>query len=98
MSIRWCAGRNGQVSSLCQGAAALMLAAFFVATSATPSSSQNMTLPGNFGVGASGAATYRVPIAVPSGTAGMVPSLSLEYDSQSGNGIAGVGWSVAGLP
>jgi hypothetical protein len=54
-------------------------------------------LPGNFGVSETGAATYSIPLAVPPGTAGMEPKLSLNYSSQSGNGIAGVGWSLGGL-
>ena len=57
-----------------------------------------MMLPGQFDVSASGASTYSIPIAVPPGTGGMVPSLSLEYSSQSGDGIMGLGWSLAGLP
>ena len=54
-------------------------------------------IPGNFGVSETGAATYSIPLAVPPGTAGMEPRLSLNYSSQSGNGIAGVGWSLGGL-
>jgi hypothetical protein len=57
-----------------------------------------MSLPGKFSVGATGAATYNIPIAVPPGTAGLTPSLSLEYNSQSGNGLLGIGWSLGGLP
>ena len=57
-----------------------------------------MQLPGNFGVGSTGAAGYSVPIQVPPGTAGMAPSLSLSYSSQSGNGIVGMGWTLGGLP
>src|SRR5579883_2069856 len=60
-------------------------------------SAQLMTLPGKFDVAASGAATYTIAISTPPGTAGMVPSLSLEYNSQSGNGLLGVGWSLAGI-
>ena len=59
---------------------------------------QNMSLPGSFAVGDTGAATYSVPIAVPPGTAGMSPSLTLSYSSQGANGIVGVGWSLDGLP
>jgi len=44
-----------------------------------------------------GAATYEIPIAVPPGRHGMAPSLSLSYSSRSGNGVAGMGWSISGL-
>ena len=52
---------------------------------------------GAFAVSPTGAATYTVPIAVPKGINGMEPSLSLVYNSQSGNGIAGYGFSIGGL-
>ncbi len=53
--------------------------------------------PGEFSVDARGSANYQVPIAVPPGTAGMQPSLSLSYNSRSGNGLLGVGWTLGGL-
>ena len=57
----------------------------------------NGSLSGSFDVNASGAATYAVPIAIPPGTAGIAPTLSLNYSNQSGSGIAGLGWSLSGL-
>ena len=57
-----------------------------------------MTVGGQFDVNPTGAATYSIPIVVPPGTAGLAPSLSLNYSSQSGNGIVGFGWSLGGLP
>jgi len=52
---------------------------------------------GNFRVNESGAATYSIPLVVPSGIAGVAPSISLNYNSSAGNGSMGVGWSVGGL-
>ena len=52
---------------------------------------------GEFSVDASGGANYSVPIAVPPGTSGMQPSLSLSYNSRSGNGMLGVGFTLGGL-
>jgi RHS repeat-associated protein len=52
---------------------------------------------GEFSVDPTGAATYRIPLEVPPGTAGMRPDLALLYHSRAGNGQLGVGWSVSGL-
>ena len=41
----------------------------------------------------SGTASYRVDVKVPSGTAGLQPSVSLAYNSGSGNGPFGLCWS-----
>lgn len=58
-----------------------------------------MTVPGAFGVDATGAAIYSIPISPTPGTAGMVPSLSLDYSSNNTiNGTVGLGWSLSGLP
>jgi hypothetical protein len=57
-----------------------------------------MSLLGEFSVNQAGAATYTIPIAVPPGTVGVMPSLSLEYTSQGINGLLGVGWMLGGLP
>lgn len=47
---------------------------------------------------ATGGAAYTVPIQLPPGTNNAEPQLSLSYNSHAGNGIAGVGWNLAGLP
>jgi hypothetical protein len=53
--------------------------------------------PGSFRVNESGAASYTIPIQVPPGIAGVEPKLAFAYNSQAGNGLLGVGWSLDGL-
>ncbi|RYZ92625.1 MAG: hypothetical protein EOO68_22510, partial [Moraxellaceae bacterium] len=55
------------------------------------------TVGGQFRVDESGAATYSVPISVADGVAGVKPQIALGYSSQSGDGIAGHGWTLGGL-
>ncbi|MEO8899917.1 MAG: RHS repeat-associated core domain-containing protein [Polyangiaceae bacterium] len=55
------------------------------------------TLTGELSVSPSGAAVYKVPIALAPGVAGMAPNLALVYSSQGGPGIAGQGWDLTGL-
>ncbi|MDM3872664.1 SpvB/TcaC N-terminal domain-containing protein, partial [Porticoccus sp. W117] len=55
------------------------------------------TIAGSFRVDESGSATYNIPIATAAGTAGVAPQLSLNYSSQGGNGLAGLGWNIGGL-
>jgi len=49
---------------------------------------------GELGVSPSGSATYSIPVAVPAGTTGLQPKITLQYDSLAGNGPAGMGWSI----
>ncbi len=44
-----------------------------------------------------GEAQYSIPLAVPPGTNGMTPTLSLEYRHRTRGGLLGVGWSIGGL-
>ncbi|WP_158681600.1 RHS repeat-associated core domain-containing protein [Microbulbifer pacificus] len=60
-------------------------------------SGQIGSLPGEFRVSESGAATYQIPLSLPAGTAGVAPQLSINYSSQSGNGLLGHGWALSGL-
>ncbi|WP_406828404.1 RHS repeat-associated core domain-containing protein [Microbulbifer sp. ARAS458-1] len=60
-------------------------------------SGQIGSLPGEFRVSESGAASYQIPLSLPAGTAGVAPQLSINYSSQSGNGLLGHGWALSGL-
>ena len=77
--------------------AKILAAVLFAGVAPQMSLAQTMSLPGSFSVGTAGTATYNIPISVPPGAAGLTPSLSLEYSSQAGNGLLGVGWSLSGL-
>ncbi|MDR1739950.1 MAG: FG-GAP-like repeat-containing protein [Bacteroidales bacterium] len=59
--------------------------------------SEAQPLKGSVSVSASGGATYTVPIDVPAGIRNMQPDLALVYNSQSGMGIAGLGFHLQGL-
>jgi RHS repeat-associated protein len=41
-----------------------------------------------------GGSTYGISISLPKGRGGLTPSIHLGYNSFSGNGIAGIGWSL----
>jgi RHS repeat-associated protein len=51
---------------------------------------------GVFNVSDLGGAGYTIPLKVPKGIGSMQPSLVLTYNSQAGNGIMGMGWSMSG--
>lgn len=65
---------------------------FSIASASVPG-----TMSGQFGVSAGGTANYSIPIQISPGTAGIQPSLSLNYDSRGGNGLVGLGFALSGL-
>lgn len=69
-----------------------LVSIFTVSAFAAP----QMITPGSFGVSPRGEATYSVGIQVPPGIAGLEPSLTLMYSSDSGNGRLGVDWNLGG--
>jgi RHS repeat-associated protein len=52
---------------------------------------------GSFNVDVMGGASYSIPLDLPSGVNGLSPGISIIYSSNSGNGVPGFGWSIAGL-
>lgn len=63
------------------------------------SSAQTYTgiLRTSFSVNPNGAAELSIPIDIPPGIAGRQPDLSVMYNSQSGNGLLGIGFALSGL-
>ena len=55
------------------------------------------TLGGSVNVGTMGALAYSIPLEIPAGINGMQPNLSIDYNSQGGNGLLGWGWDLGGL-
>lgn len=65
--------------------------------SARSTGTVNGGMDGELSVSATGAPIYTIPIAVPPGINDVEPNVSLIYNGQSGNGIAGYGWNISGI-
>ncbi len=50
------------------------------------------------GVEPDGSYTHVIPIEIPKGINDVQPNLALVYNSNAGNGMLGVGWTLSGLP
>ncbi|PWL39603.1 hypothetical protein DKG77_01860 [Flagellimonas aquimarina] len=55
------------------------------------------SITADLSVNSSGGLNYSIPINVPPGLNGVVPEVSLDFDSHTGRGMAGWGWNVSGV-
>jgi hypothetical protein len=58
---------------------------------------QNSATPGEFQVTDAGASSYTIPLYTAPAAGNLDVKLALQYNSQSGNGVFGVGWSLTGV-
>ncbi len=57
----------------------------------------NGQLNGQFSVTQNGAVNYDIQVSLPPGTANFQPDIEIDYSSQSGNGLAGMGFALNGF-
>jgi RHS repeat-associated protein len=55
------------------------------------------TIPGGFAVSPRGSATYQIALSTPPGRNQIEPRLAIAYDSDRGDGLLGVGFSLQGI-
>ena len=64
--------------------------AFALSLTAVPLLHATVNPDGSFG--------HSIPVEIPAGRNGLQPQLALSYNSNSPNGVVGIGWSLQGLP
>jgi len=70
---------------------------FNITSSSTTAKDTIAPIKGEASVSSVGGFNFKIPIDLLPGVNGFIPDLSLVYDSNSANGIAGWGWNIAGL-
>ena len=85
--------RYGSAAAAALGCIALVFSGLALAQQTTVVG----TIAGEFDVDAGGAATYSIPIALPPGAGGIAPEIGIAYNSQDGDDLLGVGFSVSGI-
>ena len=71
--------------------------AALIAVTAYPANAAVGRTPGTASVSPDGEAGYSIPLALPAGTNGLTPAISLEYRHRDHGGLLGIGWSIGGL-
>lgn len=77
--------------------AALLALVMAAAAPQAPAGMVAGRIGGAFDTTAHGGAAYAIPIQVAAGVNDLKPGIALSYNSQSGEGVAGPGWSLAGF-
>ncbi|MBL7683827.1 MAG: VCBS repeat-containing protein [Flavipsychrobacter sp.] len=75
----------------------LVLTLTFIVNRAIAQPVLSAEIPVSYDVSANGAFQYTVPLRIPPGIKDVMPNLAITYNSQSGNGPLGMGWSLTGL-
>lgn len=74
----------------------VFLSVFFIHSDTNSTDDLPQNLP-QVVVDPSGSVHINIPLKIPTGTRSVQPNLSLSYNSDSGNGLLGVGWNLSGL-
>ena len=69
----------------------------FLGVSICGMSQNTSNISGSFDIGPVGNATYNIPVDLPPGTAGLKPDVSIVYNSFSGDGLMGKGFSLSAI-
>lgn len=76
----------------------LVLFSIFISTIAKSTPSEEVIeVPGRYSIDSNGSFSYKIPIETPASVNGIEPRLSLQYRSNSADGVAGDFWHLAGI-